>query len=394
MLAELLIIHKENTFTGEDYIVKINIIENKTIISNDDSIFNYFGWPTVARLKNGKLAVATSGFRLAHVCPFGKCVVSFSENEGKTWSLPTPVIDTFLDDRDGGITAFGESSVIVTSFNNEVDFQRNCGIAVYDKGSGSSDSKTRFRAPFANAYLDIIEEEHPDWRKYLGSTFRISHDNGVTYGDLKTIPITCPHGPTEMPDGTLLYVGRRFSENDSFRDETHISCYKVYPDGNYELIGEIENAGEGYNSCEPHTILLKDGTLITHIRMEGNGRFSIYQSESEDLGKTWTKPHQLLPERGGAPAHIIEKDGVLISTYGYRQAPYGIRVMFSYDQGKTWDINHTLVDSECSSDLGYPSSVILEDGNILTVYYSRRSENRTAAKNSCVIKQIIWNFEK
>lgn len=374
--------------------MKVNIIESKTVISNDDSIFNYFGWPTVARLKNGSLAIATSGFRLAHVCPFGKCVVSFSKDEGKTWSFPTPVIDTLLDDRDGGITAFGESSVIVTSFNNAVGFQRESGIAKFDSAPGGRVEVHKNRTAFANAYLDVVETEYPDWRKYLGSTFRISHDNGITFGEIKTIPVTCPHGPTEMPDGTLLYVGRKFSENDSFRDERHLACYKVFPDGEYELIGEIENVGEGYNSCEPHTILLKDGTLITHIRMEGHGHFSIYQSESADGGKTWTKPHQLLPERGGAPAHIIEKDGVLISTYGYRQTPYGIRVMFSYDQGKTWDINHILVDSECSSDLGYPSSVILEDGNILTVYYSRRSEDRTAAKNSCVIKQIIWNFEK
>jgi len=128
--------------------------------------------------------------------------------------------------------------------------------------------------------------------------------------------------------------------------------------------------------------------------MEGKENFSIFQSESLDDGKTWTKPHQLLPERGGAPAHIIEKDGVLISTYGYRKNPYGIRVMFSYDGGETWDTNHVLVDSEVSSDLGYPASVVLEDGNILTIYYARRNEDRTVPNNSCVIKQIIWNFEK
>ena len=95
--------------------MKITVSENKIIMSNDTSIFNYFGWPTVARLKNGKLAVVASGFRLAHVCPFGKCVISFSEDEGKSWTFPTPVIDTLLDDRDGGITPFGESSFFISS---------------------------------------------------------------------------------------------------------------------------------------------------------------------------------------------------------------------------------------------------------------------------------------
>ncbi|MBQ2915311.1 MAG: exo-alpha-sialidase [Clostridia bacterium] len=359
--------------------MKINVLESKIVMSNDTSIHNYFGWPTVARLKDGRLAMVASGFRLAHICPFGKCVISFSNDEGKTWSLPTPVIDTLLDDRDGGITAFGESSVIVTSFNNAVSFQR-------EHGEGKN---------YKHAYLDIIEAEYPDWNKYLGSTFRISHDNGTTFGEIKKIPVTCPHGPVEMSDGTLLYVGRKFSDNDQFRkDEKHLACYRVFADGSYELISEIENVGEGFNSCEPYTFRMKNGKLICHIRMEGKENFSIFQSESLDDGKTWTKPHQLLPERGGAPAHIIEKDGVLISTYGYRKNPYGIRVMFSYDGGETWDTDHVLVDNEISGDLGYPSSVVLADGNILTIYYARRNEDRTVPNNSSVIKQIIWNFEK
>ena len=97
--------------------------EPKIIISNPDSYHNYFAWPTVSRLQNGKIAVVASGFRLAHVCPFGKAVISYSENEGESYTVPAPIIDTPLDDRDAGILAFGESNVIVTSFNNKVEFQ-------------------------------------------------------------------------------------------------------------------------------------------------------------------------------------------------------------------------------------------------------------------------------
>ena len=68
--------------------------------------------------------------------------------------------------------------------------------------------------------------------------------------------------------------------------------------------------------------------------------------------------------------------------------------MFSFDGGETWDTNHVLVDNEVDGDGGYPASVVLEDGNILTVYYVRRNVDRFAPNNSCIIKQIIWNFEK
>ena len=84
----------------------INIGDTKVIMSNPHSKHNYFAWPTVTRLQNGKIAVVASGYRLRHVCPFGKMVISYSENEGETYTSPAPIIDTPLDDRDGGILAF------------------------------------------------------------------------------------------------------------------------------------------------------------------------------------------------------------------------------------------------------------------------------------------------
>ena len=87
----------------------VRIGEPKIIMSNPESRHDYFAWPTAARLKNNKIAVVASGFRLRHVCPFGKTVISYSEDEGETYTLPAPVIDTVLDDRDGGIMTFGEA---------------------------------------------------------------------------------------------------------------------------------------------------------------------------------------------------------------------------------------------------------------------------------------------
>jgi hypothetical protein len=354
--------------------MKIEILSRKVVMSNDDSIFNYFGWPSVCRLKNGRLAMVASGFRRKHVCPFGKTVISYSENEGQTWTLPAPVIDTLLDDRDGGITAFGNSSVIVTSFNNDIAFQRK------------SAANYASNATFYNSYLDFVEK-FDDWNKYLGSTFRISHDNGITFGEIKNIPVSCPHGPAEMPDGALLYVGHKF---DLFHvDGNYLSCYKVYPDGTYEFMCEIENVGEDLVSCEPHTIVLKSGKILVHIRVERQGYFTIYQSESLDGGKSFSKPHRLLDIKGGAPAHIIQDGDTIISTYGYRNEPYGIRAMFSHDEGETWETDQIILDDAPNGDLGYPSSVVLADGSILTVFYMR-SADYSASK----IMQVIWRYSE
>jgi alpha-L-rhamnosidase len=115
-----------------------------------------------------------------------------------------------------------------------------------------------------------------------------------------------------------------------------------------------------------------------------------YLIRSKNGGKTWSKPESLLPSDGGAPAHIIEhSSGAVISVYGYRKEPYGIRMMVSYDNGDTWQKDIVLVDNELSSDLGYPASVELSDGSILTIYYAK-----DPVTNASVIKQLIWKIEE
>lgn len=352
--------------------------EAQVIMSNPGGKHNYFGWPTATRLQNGKIAVVASGFRLRHVCPFGKTVISYSEDEGKTYTLPAPVIDTVLDDRDGGIMTFGESGVIVTSFNNAVEFQR----------------KIAGEEPYRNAYLDTVTEQEE--KAAVGSTFRISNDCGATFGPIHKSPVTTPHGPIELNDGTILYVGRKFTDKNAQTADDCIMAYTINPqDGSMTYLSTIENVLPELKplSCEPHAIELDNGRILCHIRVEKKGddrRFTIFQCESDDKGKTWTTPHQIIGDTAGAPAHLFKhSSGMLISTYGYRTAPFGIRAMFSQDGGKTWDADNDVYVNNVSWDIGYPSTVELEDGSMLTVFYAHRSENEPA-----IIMQQKWSFEK
>lgn len=120
----------------------LNSSEKRVVCANPDSAFRYFAWPTVAYLPDGTLAMTASGFRLAHICPFGKAVICYSKDEGATWTRPAPVIDTPLDDRDAGITAFGNGRVILTSFNNTIRQQRVWNHAPID-GHDWSESPRR-----------------------------------------------------------------------------------------------------------------------------------------------------------------------------------------------------------------------------------------------------------
>lgn len=63
------------------------------------------------------------------------------------------------------------------------------------------------------------------------------------------------------------------------------------------------------------------------------------------------------------------QDGRLCLTYGYRAVPFGIRARLSEDGGKTWgEVIHLRDDGDCS-DLGYPRTLQLADGTIVTTYY-------------------------
>lgn len=359
-------------------IVKLG--EADVIMSNPMSKHNFFAWPSAIRLQNGKIAIGASGFRLAHVCPFGKAVMAISEDEGETFTMPMVVIDTPLDDRDLGFCTFGTKGLIVTSFNNRAEMQRQ--RAYYEKYKGDPKYKI--------GYIDTITEE--DEETYYGSTFRISRDFGVTFGELYRSPVTSPHGPVELQNGQIIWVGTTMPGNDG------LQVYTMNPEnGEMKYVSSIEpiyRDGEKLASCEPYAIQLPSGKIICHIRVQQMDSerkiMTIYQTESDDNGYTWTTPRQILGDLDGAPPHLCyHSSGVLISAYGRREMPYGIRVMFSKDEGKTWDTNHILFENPINRDGGYPATVELKDGSLMTVFYTYPKEDGVA-----VICQQKWKIEE
>ena len=65
---------------------KLNAGAKKILCANDTSPFRYYAWPSITRLPDGTLAMAASGLRLEHICPFGKGVIAYSRDEGETWT--------------------------------------------------------------------------------------------------------------------------------------------------------------------------------------------------------------------------------------------------------------------------------------------------------------------
>ncbi|MBP5270273.1 MAG: exo-alpha-sialidase [Clostridia bacterium] len=357
----------------------MNILQPpKTIVSNPDSVFGYFAWPSVARLSDGRLAAVCSGFRLRHICPFGKAVISYSCDDGDTWSLPAPVIDTPLDDRDSGICVDGER-VIVTSFNNTPEFQKRIADGC-ERDGDKSPELALMRGYFGTYPEDVCE-------RFLGSTYRISRDGGLTFGVMRRSPVSSPHGPMKTKDGRILWIGKLF---DSKYSDQGIALCELDENEDFRVKTLLPHCADGLGSiheCEPHAIELPDGKILVAIRAQRSGEhplFTVFTSESRDGGKSFTTPRMILPELAGSPPHLLlHSSGAVILVYACRHGNRGIRARISRDGGGSFGEEIKLTENAPSADLGYPATVEKKDGSLLTVFYEK--ESRFA-----VIKQIVW----
>lgn len=98
-------------------------------------------------------------------------------------------------------------------------------------------------------------------------------------------------------------------------------------------------------------------------------RCVLWESYSDDGGRTWVAPFPT-PLWGFPPHLLLLSDGRVLCSYGYRRPPFGQRACISAD-GISWDVSREIIlrDDAPNGDLGYPASVELEPGKILTIYY-------------------------
>lgn len=346
--------------------------EHGVIWHNPDSFFHYNGWPTICKDDEGTLYTVFSGFRASHICPFGKTVLCKSYDEGKTWSIPMIINDTFLDDRDAGIVCLGGKKLLVSWFSHPV-----------------SQYTTTYSGSIRNSWAGsggVLDQYHtiPDEKGMGGSFVRVSHDGGLTWGATVKVPVSAPHGPILRKDGSLLYLGK---EHYSYGVETPqvVAAWESRDDGiTWQKLGEVPLPASSLDTNaephsyeldafhEPHAVELDDGTILGVIRAQGKDvdfGFTMYQTSSTDGGKTWS---QMIPLHiCGSPPHLLKhSSGAVILVFGRRSEPFGERAIVTYDGGKTWS-DEIVICETTPSDLGYPASVELADGSILTVYYQQ-----------------------
>jgi len=356
------------------------ILESKVISQQPEF---YHGWPTVARRKNGELWVTYSGGRESHVCPFGQVQAMTSRDDGASWSWPRILLDSATDDRDSGVIETTKGSLIVTTFTS-LAYETHLTSATEfsqhtPKGWISAPMAPEQLAKWRAAHGRLNEAER---KAELGTWAIRSVDGGRTWSNRIPTVVNSPHGPIQLKDGRLLYAGKRLWT------DRKIGVSESRDDGlTWQWLAEIpiRQGGRG-NYHELHAVEAADGTLVAQIRNhdESDGRLTL-QTESRDHGRTWSEPR---PICYGFPTHLLRlRDGRLLMSYGYRRVPFGNRARVSSDHGKSWSDEITISADGKDGDLGYPSTIELADGTLLTVWYQSMPKPTRA-----VLRQAKWRL--
>ncbi len=141
-------------------------------------------------------------------------------------------------------------------------------------------------------------------------------------------------------------------------------------------------ANPDYYFVEPAMIKLRSGRLLCHLRnCRQTGQ--LWQVFSDDGGEHWSEPE--LTPMWGYPAHIVQlSDDRVLSVYGHRREPYGIRACLSHDEGASWDYDDEVIirDDLVSGGIGYPVSMLLDDDTVVTVYWDEDAEGHTSIVSS------------
>lgn len=328
----------------------------------------YHGWPTLVKTRSGRLLLVCSGGRESHVCPFGRVELMISDDGGESWSWPQVLMDSPIDDRDAGVVEAADGSLLATTFTS---------LAYEDPGR---------KAEHPTAWEAVQARTTPEQRKRLLGTWMLrSGDGGLSWSKPYRVPVNSPHGPALLSDGRLLYAGKEL-----WTAEQRVGVAESRDHGRtWSLLASIPvRPGDDHRAYhELHVVDAGEGRLVAHIRNHNERNYrETLQSESADGGRSWSVPHEI--GVWGLPSHLLRlRNGMLLMSYGYRREPFGNQARVSDDRGETWSEPIPISTDGASGDLGYPSTVELDDGSLLTAWYEK-----LAASPKAVLRQAKWRL--
>ncbi len=233
--------------------------------------------------------------------------------------------------------------------------------------------------------------------KLRGDSFFVSQDKGAHWSGPYAIPYFEVDGATVIPGARTQYivtgpksalvfmssVGARTEGEKAERGRAYVMRTD---DGckSFQFVGWMGPDLEPQASAEerkfpvfsimPSVVQIGGGHYVAALRQRIHKRKWTDIFESKDDGKTW---HFVAKAESGAnnpPALVRLNDGRLALVYGWRGKKMGVRARLSDDNGRTWPDEFILRDDALTWDLGYPRAHVLDNGDVLALYYYNTRE--------------------
>jgi len=299
-------------------------------------------FPTLVKLADGSLAAVVRGGS-PHVGLHSRLDLIRSVDGGRTWTLSNivPATDRW-DNRGSSAGQMRDGSIVVaywenTQYRGEAFDPSVGGVFPYFVRSADGGNTWSAKRPLQVAPLG----------------------SAVLYGRIIT-----------LPDGTaLMPIYGSMPEEDICWS----ALLRSRDDG--RTWADLSLIAKGFN--ETSLLRMPDGRLLAFMRHDLVREARVWCAESPDEGRSWSTPMQLTaPMQHPADACLLESGRILL-TYGNRIWTLAVGAMLSDDGGRSWDYggrrvlarNTMVLRGRTGGDCGYPSTVQLEDGTIVTIYY-------------------------
>lgn len=350
--------------------------------------YAYCAHPHIACLPNGEWVVVFNQSRrrpfILHPPndPHYYNLLIRSADQGETWSSPRVVPGYDWHGVEcAGLTLLADGGLLMNQWRFkwyplETARQQAQSKALYFPEDWVGELKAMSELPTNQLIPEAPEEMVPWARGNEGAYIHRSTDGGKTWAETVRINTEPYAGGYGMRGGVQLVKG------DILLPLSDVPYYRTVfvvrsSNGGRSWGATVEAARAPGKEFEEPCVLALDNDRVIMLLRENTTHY-LHQCESTDGGRTWSEP--VPTPILGYPAHLLRlPDGRILCVYGYRYPPYSIRAVLSTDEGRSWDAEHPLIvrDDLPNRDLGYPSSILMDDGCIFTVYYGQDKDGVT-----------------
>ena len=316
------------------------------------AVDNVCAWPNLTVLPDGSIAAVIYSLP-SHGGGEGDAQCWASEDKGKTWSLR-------------GVPAVHEPGTC--RMNLAAGLARDGDLIVLCSGWDKRDMAQERHARILKPWVSRSADGGRTWDVSPEFPSEENMSEFIPFGDI-----------IQARDGSLCasaYAQTPGSEGYTYH------CYLLRSTDDGRTWGTAGVIAEGHN--ETALLQLPDGTWLAAARV---GLMDLYRSV--DNGATWQHVQQT--SNSQHPGHLLRlSDDRILLTHGDRRPGIeGVGVRISSDGGRTWTPYSLPVARSLHGDCGYPSTVQLPDGLLLTAYYSKQ----TAAHPRYHMGVVFWRID-